>query len=124
MAKLYSWLSAAGLMAALSPVPAAAADIGAAETGYLPNTLFLLLCGALVMFMAAGFAMLEAGSVRGKSVTTICAKNIALYAFAGIAFYAIRHRKFERTGSRLTGRLSRSHSVGSNCQPIRQRSCS
>ncbi len=67
------------------PAEAAIAD---AETAYVLNTLFLLVCGALVMFMAAGFAMLEAGTVRAKSVTAICAKNISLYAMAGIAFFA------------------------------------
>lgn len=59
------------------------------ETAYLFNTLFLLVCGVLVMFMAAGFAMLEAGMVRSKSVAVICAKNIALYALAGVAFYLV-----------------------------------
>ena len=79
--------SGAGLVASFAAGPAFAMGPEAAETGYLLNTLFLLLCGVLVMFMAAGFAMLEAGSVRSKSVTMICAKNVALYAVAGIAFY-------------------------------------
>lgn len=82
------WAFSAGLailgMALADPASAAVAD---PETGYVLNTLFLLVCGALVMFMAAGFAMLEAGSVRAKSVTAICAKNICLYAIAGIAFF-------------------------------------
>ena len=59
------------------------------ETVYLFNTLFLLVCAVLVMFMAAGFAMLEAGMVRSKSVAVICTKNIALYALAGVAFYFV-----------------------------------
>ena len=46
------------------------------ETAFVVNTMFLLFCGALVMFMAAGFAMLEAGSVRSKSVAIILVKNI------------------------------------------------
>ena len=47
---------------------AALADTGVSgEVGYLMNTLLLLICGVLVMFMAAGFAMLEAGLVRAKS---------------------------------------------------------
>ncbi|NKB57451.1 MAG: ammonium transporter [Alphaproteobacteria bacterium] len=76
----------AGAALLLAP-HALAADPTAAETGFLLNNLFVLLCGALVMFMAAGFAMLEAGMVRSKSVATICMKNISLYALAGIAFF-------------------------------------
>ncbi len=41
------------------------------------------------MFMAAGFAMLEAGSVRAKNVSAIIMKNVALYALAGFMFYII-----------------------------------
>jgi len=43
--------------------------------------------GALVMWMAAGFGMLEAGMVRSKNVATICLKNISLFGVAGILFY-------------------------------------
>jgi Amt family ammonium transporter len=82
----------AGIPALLAAVPSHAAALTGAETGYLFNTLFLLVCGALVMFMAAGFAMLEAGTVRSKSVAVICAKNIALYALAGIAFYLVGYQ--------------------------------
>jgi len=56
------------------------------ETAFLFNTLFLLVCGVLVMFMACGFAMLEAGMVRSKSVAVILVKNISLYALASVAF--------------------------------------
>jgi len=59
------------------------------ETGFLLNTFFLLICGAMVMFMAAGFAMLEAGMVRSKSVAVILVKNISLYAIAGLMFYIV-----------------------------------
>ena len=41
------------------------------------------------MWMAAGFAMLEAGMVRSKSVAMQCTKNIALYSIAGIAFWVL-----------------------------------
>lgn len=57
------------------------------ETAFIMNTFFLLFCGCLVMFMALGFAMLEAGSVRVKSVGVILIKNIGLYAIAGVMFY-------------------------------------
>lgn len=59
------------------------------EISYILNTFFLLVCGAMVMFMAAGFAMLEAGMVRSKSVGVILVKNIALYAIASLMFYLV-----------------------------------
>ena len=58
-----------------------------AEVGFIFNTLLFLICGFLVMFMAAGFAMLESGMVTSKSVSVICAKNIGLYSIAGIMFW-------------------------------------
>lgn len=60
-----------------------------AETQYIFNTLSFLFHGALVMWMAAGFAMLESGLVRSKNTAAICLKNIALYSVAGIVFYLI-----------------------------------
>ena len=60
-----------------------------AEVGFIFNTLLFLICGFLVMFMAAGFAMLEAGSVTSKSVSVICAKNIGLFSIAGIMFWMV-----------------------------------
>ncbi|TQV87679.1 ammonium transporter [Aliikangiella coralliicola] len=59
------------------------------QTNYLFNTLFLLFSGALVMWMAAGFAMLEAGLVRSKNTTEILTKNILLYALACIMYQII-----------------------------------
>jgi Amt family ammonium transporter len=57
------------------------------ETQFVFNTLLFLICGFLVMFMAPGFAMLECGLVTSKSVSSIAAKNIALYSIAGIMFW-------------------------------------
>ena len=59
------------------------------ETQYIFNTFSFLVHGFLVMFMAAGFAMLESGLVRSKNTATICLKNIALYSTAGLMFYLI-----------------------------------
>jgi Amt family ammonium transporter len=67
--------------------PARAAVAG--ETAYIFNSLSFLVHGFLVLWMAAGFACLEAGLVRTKSVTTILLKNITLFSIAGIAFYLI-----------------------------------
>jgi len=50
------------------------------------DTFYFLICGALVMWMAAGFAMLEAGLVRSKNTTEILTKNVALYAIACIMY--------------------------------------
>ena len=57
------------------------------EMAYILNTLLFLIGGFLVMWMAAGFAMLEAGFVRTKNVSVQCAKNIGLYSIAGLMFY-------------------------------------
>ena len=64
-----------------------AATTVSAEVGFIFNTFLFLVCGFLVMFMAAGFAMLEAGSVTSKSVSVICAKNIGLFSIAGMMFW-------------------------------------
>ena len=58
-----------------------------AEVQYIFNTLLFLMSGFLVMWMAAGFAMLESGLVTSKSVSAICAKNIGLYSISGIMFW-------------------------------------
>ena len=52
------------------------------ELQYAIDTFYFLVCGALVMWMAAGFAMLEAGLVRSKNTTEILTKNVSLYAVA------------------------------------------
>ena len=52
------------------------------ELQYALDTFYFLICGAFVMWMAAGFAMLEAGLVRSKNTTEILTKNVALYSVA------------------------------------------
>ena len=59
------------------------------EVGFIFNTFLFLVCGFLVMFMAAGFTMLESGMVTSKSVSVICAKNIGLFAISGIMFWLV-----------------------------------
>jgi Amt family ammonium transporter len=56
------------------------------ELSYALDTFYFLVCGALVMWMAAGFAMLEAGLVRSKNTAEILTKNVALYAIASIMY--------------------------------------
>jgi Amt family ammonium transporter len=65
------------------------------ELQYALDTFYFLICGALVMWMAAGFSMLEAGLVRSKNTTEILTKNVALYAISCIMYmvcgYAIMY---------------------------------
>jgi Amt family ammonium transporter len=56
------------------------------QLSYALDTFYFLVCGALVMWMAAGFTMLEAGLVRAKNTTVILTKNVALYAIACVAY--------------------------------------
>ncbi len=59
------------------------------ETAFVFNTFSFLIWGALVMWMCAGFTMLESGSVRTKNAAMICLKNIGLYSIAGLAYFFI-----------------------------------
>ncbi|EAQ28364.1 ammonium transporter [Erythrobacter sp. NAP1] len=79
--------SAFAAQPALAAVPDA--EVVSAGTAYIFNTLLFLIGGFLVMWMAAGFAMLEAGLVRAKNTSTQCIKNIGLYSIAGLMFWVI-----------------------------------
>ena len=59
------------------------------EAQFVFNTFSFLIWGALVMWMCAGFTMLEAGSVRTKNSSVICLKNIGLYSIAGLMYYLV-----------------------------------
>ena len=61
----------------------------AEETQFVLNSFAFLFWGVLVMWMCAGFTMLEAGSVKTKNASVVCLKNIGLYAIAGIVFYLV-----------------------------------
>ncbi len=79
--------AAAILLVLFAPTPAhAALD---AESQFVLNSFSFLIWGALVMWMCAGFTMLESGSVRTKNASVICLKNIGLYSIAGLAFYLV-----------------------------------
>ena len=56
------------------------------ELQYALDTFYFLICGALVMWMAAGFAMLEAGLVRSKNTADILAKNVALFSISCLMY--------------------------------------
>ena len=59
------------------------------ELQYALDTFYFLVTGALVMWMAAGFTMLEAGLVRSKNVVTILTKNVVLYSIACIMYMVV-----------------------------------
>ena len=73
------------------------------ELQYAIDTFYFLVCGALVMWMAAGFAMLEAGLVRAKNTTEILTKNVALYAIACTMYLALGYQLMYDGGYFLSG---------------------
>ena len=85
--------TAVGALLLLAAQPAFAQDAASAPASVdvqnIFNTLLFLIGGFLVMWMAAGFAMLEAGLVRSKNVSMQCVKNIGLYSIAGIMYWLI-----------------------------------
>ena len=89
-----SKLLTASALATATPLMAFAQDAAVpaavpTDSVFIFNTLLFLIGGFLVFFMAAGFAMLEAGLVRSKNVTTQLTKNVALFGLASIFYYLI-----------------------------------
>ncbi len=97
----FNWRHGAGLAAA--GLALAAPSLGMAQdqtemvaspdvpahSVFVFNTLLFLIGGFLVMWMAAGFAMLEAGLVRSKNVAMQCTKNVLLFSIAAVAYYVV-----------------------------------
>ncbi len=77
----------ATVLSGIMSQPAHAAAHG--EMEFVFNTFAFIIWGVLVMWMCAGFTMLEAGSVRTKNVSVICLKNIGLYSIASLAYFFI-----------------------------------
>ncbi len=73
------------------------------ELQYAMDTFYFLVCGALVMWMAAGFAMLEAGLVRSKNTTEILTKNVALFAISCIMYLICGYQLMYGGGIFLAG---------------------
>ncbi|MDZ7783679.1 MAG: ammonium transporter [Halioglobus sp.] len=73
------------------------------ELQYAMDTFYFLVCGALVMWMAAGFAMLEAGLVRAKNTTEILLKNVSLYAVASMMYLIVGYHLMYDGGLFLSG---------------------
>ena len=81
--------AAAGVSVFVLLLPGQALAAVGEETQFVLNSFSFLIWGALVMWMCAGFTMLESGSVRTKNASVICLKNIGLYSIAGLMFYLI-----------------------------------
>ncbi|MEE8555827.1 MAG: ammonium transporter [bacterium] len=73
------------------------------EMKYVLDTLWLLISAALVMWMAAGFAMLESGLTQSKNTVTILTKNLTLYALACLAYWAIGYNLMYGEGNAVLG---------------------
>jgi len=73
------------------------------ELQYAMDTFYFLVMGAFVMWMAAGFAMLEAGLVRSKNTTEILTKNVALYAIACTMYLIVGYELMYGGGIMLSG---------------------
>ena len=73
------------------------------ELQFAIDTFYFLVCGALVMWMAAGFAMLEAGLVRSKNTTEILTKNVALFAIASTMYMVCGYEFMYDGGYFLSG---------------------
>lgn len=103
-ASLPAWAQEAAAEATEAAAEAAPEFASAVDTAFIFNTLLFLIGGFLVFFMAAGFAMLEAGLVRSKNVTMQLTKNISLFAIAGIAFWLIGYNlMYPGDGWTITG---------------------
>ncbi len=75
------------------------------ETSFVFSTFAFLIWGALVMWMCAGFTMLESGSVRTKNAAMICLKNIGLYSIAALAYFFIGYNLMYTEVSGVIGTL-------------------
>ena len=84
----FSLLALAASVATVGFAKSASAEVSV-ETAFIFNTFSFILHGALVMWMAAGFSMLEAGLVRTKNTTMQLTKNIALYSIAGLMYWVV-----------------------------------
>ncbi|WP_304617727.1 ammonium transporter [Paracoccus sp. (in: a-proteobacteria)] len=92
---------------------AAAAEAVTAEVAYIFDTLLFLIGGILVFWMAAGFAMLEAGLVRSKNVTTQLTKNIALFSIAALMYWIIGYNLMYPGDWTITGWIGEIFSLAS-----------
>ncbi|MEL6519437.1 MAG: ammonium transporter [Pseudomonadota bacterium] len=91
-------LSAAAVLALVGG-PVMAQEASSVPPNLVLNTMFTVFAAILVMWMAAGFTMLETGFVRATSVAMQCAKNIGLFAVASTCFYFLGYSLMFPEGS-------------------------
>ena len=107
MAVVLKFACLALAVAVTAATGAAAQEAGGGEaaehTVFILNTFLFLVCGFLVFWMAAGFAMLEAGLVRTKNVTTQLTKNIGLLAISTIMYWLVGYNLMYPLGDWLVG---------------------
>jgi len=89
--KYWGWAAFLGVSAITVPALAEDASVGdtVIQLAYSLDTFYFLMSGALVMWMAAGFSMLEAGLVRSKNTVEILTKNVALYSIACLMYMVV-----------------------------------
>ena len=109
--------AAAGAAGLLAPGAVAAQDF-AGEVGFILNTFSALVWAVLVMWMCAGFTMLEAGSVRSKNASMICMKNIGLYSIAGLAYWIIGYSVMYVDVGSLVGSFSSGLFYGPSAEEV------
>ncbi len=90
----------------LRPLVARAAELLEGEIQFVLNTFSFLIWGSLVMWMCAGFTMLESGAVRTKNASMICLKNIGIYSIAGLAYFVIGYNLMYIDVGDLIGRFA------------------
>ena len=100
---LYTTLIVSGLASLTLAEPALAQSTAGDEVSthgvFILNSLLFLIGGCLVMFMACGFCMLEAGLVRSKNVTTQLTKNVGLFSIAAVGYYLVGYTLMYPGGS-------------------------
>ena len=90
--------AAIAALAALAAMPgtALAQDVAGVpqESTFVFNSLLFLVGGFLVMWMAAGFTMLEAGFVRTRNAAAQCLKGVGIYAISSLAYFILGYNPF------------------------------
>ncbi len=88
------------------------------DVQYILNGFLFLFSGVLVMWMAAGFAMLEAGLVRTRNVSTILTKNVMIFAIASIVYYVIGYNLMYGGGNAFMGTGFMTDGISYNTYPL------
>ncbi|NET60807.1 MAG: ammonium transporter [Symploca sp. SIO2E6] len=96
-----AWHSAASAQDAIELIEIE--DLGVQQVQGIVNTLFVLIAAVLVIFMNAGFGMLETGFCRQKNAVNILSKNLIVFAIATIAFWAIGFSLMFNPGNSFIG---------------------